>query len=108
VTCGSGATCKYFYVLDGRGNVVAPVDRYSYDVWGVPTISVENARQPLLYDGEIRSATASARAADICSASINRRRVIAQEACQPRLKFGDLTLGFDAFISLCCFAALRL
>jgi hypothetical protein len=60
VTCGgsSTTTCKYYYALDGRGNVVAladktgnVVDRYSYDVWGVPTISLENVKQPLLYAG---------------------------------------------------------
>jgi RHS repeat-associated protein len=34
--------------VDKTGTVV---DRYSYDVWGVPTISVENAKQPLLYAG---------------------------------------------------------
>ena len=60
VTCGgqSTLTCKYFYVLDGRGNAVAlvdrtgtVVDRYSYDVWGVPTIILENVKQPLLYAG---------------------------------------------------------
>jgi hypothetical protein len=40
-------TCKYWYTLDGRGNMVAltdatgtVVDRYSYDVWGLPTISL--------------------------------------------------------------------
>ncbi|MDB5077585.1 MAG: repeat-associated core domain protein, partial [Chloroflexi bacterium] len=60
VTCGgvNSATCKYFYIVDGRGNVVAlteatgnVVDRYSYDVWGVPSISLEAVPQPLLYAG---------------------------------------------------------
>jgi RHS repeat-associated protein len=60
VICGgqSTATCKYFYVLDSRGNVLAlshatgtVVDRYSYDVWGLPTIALESVKQPLLYAG---------------------------------------------------------
>ena len=55
-----GATQRYWYVLDGKGNVVAlttasgvVVDRYHYDVWGVPTIDREQVPQPLLYGGYV-------------------------------------------------------
>ena len=55
-----GATQRYWYVLDGKGNVVAlttasgaVVDRYAYDVWGVPTIDREQVPQPLLYGGYV-------------------------------------------------------
>ena len=53
-------TQRYWYSLDGRGNVVAltdasgqVVDRYHYDVWGVPTIDLERVPQPLLYAGYV-------------------------------------------------------
>ena len=53
-------TQSYWYVLDGKGNVVAlttasgvVVDRYHYDVWGVPTIDREEVPQPLLYGGYV-------------------------------------------------------
>jgi len=55
--CGS-ATCRYWYLLDGRGNVVGladktgnVVDRYHYDLWGAPSIDLEAVKQPLLYAG---------------------------------------------------------
>ena len=55
--CGS-ATCRYWYLLDGRRNVVGladktgnVVDRYHYDLWGVPSIDAEAVKQPLLYAG---------------------------------------------------------
>ena len=55
-----GYTQRYWYSLDGRGNVVAltdaggqVVDRYHYDVWGVPTIDLERVPQPLLYAGYV-------------------------------------------------------
>jgi len=48
----------YWYVLDGRSNVVAltnetgqVVDRYSYDVWGTPTSTTESVPQPFRYAG---------------------------------------------------------
>jgi len=61
-----GPTTRYWYVLDGRGDVVAltdstgaVVDRYYYDAWGLPTSpdggitpSVsEKIHQPLRYRG---------------------------------------------------------
>jgi len=60
-TTGSGATSRYWYELDGRGNVVAltdingkVVDRYAYDSWGELTSddSVnETVPQQLRYAG---------------------------------------------------------
>jgi RHS repeat-associated protein len=54
----NGTTSRYWYVLDGRGNVVAltdtsgnVVDRYAYDVWGQPTSVSENVPQRLRYAG---------------------------------------------------------
>jgi RHS repeat-associated protein len=54
--CGHTETLRL--IADGRGNVVAladatgnVVDRYRYNVWGVPTISLEDVPQPLLYAG---------------------------------------------------------
>jgi RHS repeat-associated protein len=54
----NGTTCRYWYVLDGRGNVVAltdstgnVVDRYSYDVWGALTSVSESVPQRLRYAG---------------------------------------------------------
>jgi len=55
--CGA-ATCRYWYLLDGRRSVVGlvdktgnVVDRYHYDVWGAPSIDAEAVKQPLLYAG---------------------------------------------------------
>jgi len=49
---------RYWYVLDGRSNVVAltditgtVVDRYAYDVWGAPTGATESVPQPFRYAG---------------------------------------------------------
>jgi len=56
----SGVTDRYWYELDGRGNVVAltdatgaAVDRYRYDIWGEPSQVIEaaTARQQLRYAG---------------------------------------------------------
>jgi len=54
---GTG-TSRYWYVLDGRGNVTALtnvsgkiVDFYTYDVWGRPTTTYETVAQPLRYGG---------------------------------------------------------
>jgi len=56
----SGVTDRYWYELDGRGNVVAltdgsgaVVDRYSYDLWGEVKLAVEDpsVRQQLRYAG---------------------------------------------------------
>ena len=53
-----GSTARYWYVLDGRGNVVAltdangaVVDRYSYDVWGKLLSATETVPQRLRYAG---------------------------------------------------------
>jgi len=54
-----GATKRYFYVLDGRGSVVAVtdatgtvVDRYNYDLWGEPIgKDYQTAPQSLRYAG---------------------------------------------------------
>ena len=53
-----GTTSRYWYVLDGRGNVVAPTDttgnvvnRYAYDIWGQPTSVSESVPQRLRYAG---------------------------------------------------------
>ena len=53
-----GVTNRYFYVVDGRRNVVAltdasgnVVDRYSYDAWGVPLSASELVPQHLRYQG---------------------------------------------------------
>jgi hypothetical protein len=53
-------TQRYWYELDGKGNVVAltdatgtVVDRYHYDLWGVPSIDLEEVPQPLLYGGYV-------------------------------------------------------
>ncbi len=55
-----GATNRYWYTLDGRGNVVAltdvngaVVDRYAYDPWGegVPEGTSETVAQPFRYGG---------------------------------------------------------
>ncbi len=53
-----GATARYWYVLDGRGSVVAltdstgsVVDRYGYDAWGQATSVSEQAPQPFRYAG---------------------------------------------------------
>jgi YD repeat-containing protein len=50
------STARYWYGLDGRGNVVAlvdstgnVVDRYSYDLWGKLTSSSESVSQRLRY-----------------------------------------------------------
>ncbi len=60
-TTGSGATSRYWYELDGRGNVVAltditgkVVDRYAYDSWGELTSddgANETVPQQLRYAG---------------------------------------------------------
>ncbi len=60
-TTGSGATSRYWYELDGRGNVVAltdstgkVVDRYAYDSWGELTsddATNEMVPQQLRYAG---------------------------------------------------------
>ncbi len=60
-TTGSGATSRYWYELDGRGNVVAltdingkVVDRYAYDSWGELTsndATDEMVPQQLRYAG---------------------------------------------------------
>ncbi len=56
----SGVTDRYWYELDGRGNVVAltdgsgaVVDRYSYDLWGEVKLATEDptVRQQLRYAG---------------------------------------------------------
>jgi len=56
----SSGTKRYWYVLDGRGNVVAltdvtgaVVDRYAYDPWGegLPGGTSESVPQPLRYAG---------------------------------------------------------
>ena len=53
-----GTISRYWYETDGRGNVAAltdkagnVVDRYHYDVWGVPSFDLETVPQPLLYAG---------------------------------------------------------
>jgi len=53
-----GTTSRYWYVVDGRGNVVAltsitgtVVDRYAYDLWGAPTATSESVPQPFRYAG---------------------------------------------------------
>jgi len=58
VTAPSTTPVRYFYVVDGRHNVVAltsltgtVVDRYAYDLWGVPTSTSETVPQPLRYGG---------------------------------------------------------
>ncbi len=55
---GSLSTARYWYVLDGRGNVVAltdssgsVVDRYAYGVWGSLVSSSEAVPQRLRYAG---------------------------------------------------------
>jgi RHS repeat-associated protein len=55
---GNLSTARYWYVLDGRGNVVAltdvsgnVVDRYSYGVWGALVSSSEAVPQRLRYGG---------------------------------------------------------
>ena len=55
-----GATQRYWYELDGKGNVVAlttasgaVVDRYYYDLWGAPSIDLEGVPQPFLYGGYV-------------------------------------------------------
>src|SRR5579871_6421769 len=55
---GGGGTSRYWYVLDGRDNVVAlidstgnVVDRYSYDLWGKVLTAQETVAQPYLYGG---------------------------------------------------------
>ncbi len=60
-TTGSGATSRYWYEVDGRGNVVAltdstgkVVDRYAYDSWGELTsndATDETVPQQLRYAG---------------------------------------------------------
>src|SRR5579871_3969492 len=57
---GTSITQRYWYALDGKGNVVAltdasgkVVDRYHYDLWGVPTIDREDVPQPFLYGGYV-------------------------------------------------------
>ena len=66
-TPAGGATQRYWYELDGRGSVVAltdqfgsVVDRYQYDVWGVPGLqgdhlhaALETVPQPLRYRGYV-------------------------------------------------------
>jgi RHS repeat-associated protein len=54
----NGTTSRYWYVLDGQGNVVAltsitgtVVDRYAYDVWGNSTSVTETVPQRLRYAG---------------------------------------------------------
>jgi hypothetical protein len=49
----NGSTSRYWYILDGRGNVVAPtdasgsvVDRYGYGPWGKPISNSESVAQP--------------------------------------------------------------
>ena len=51
-------TQRYWYELDGRGNVVAltdvnglVVDRYHYDLWGAPTTEREDVPEPFRYGG---------------------------------------------------------
>lgn len=53
-----GHTDRYWYTLNGHGDVVAltnakgqVVDRYSYDVWGAPTGATETVPQPFRYAG---------------------------------------------------------
>ena len=53
-----GTTSRYWYLLDGRQNVVAltgsggnVVDRYSYDLWGRPISISETVPQQLRYAG---------------------------------------------------------
>ena len=56
----NGQTTRYWYVLDGQGNVVAVtdvngphagLDRYAYDPWGegLPEGTSESVPQPLRY-----------------------------------------------------------
>jgi RHS repeat-associated protein len=54
----NGTTNRYWYVLDGRGNVVALTDtsgnvvnRYAYELWGAPTSISETVPQQLRYAG---------------------------------------------------------
>jgi len=59
VRAANGQTMRYFYVLDGRGSVVAVtdasgkvVDRYNYDLWGEPIgKDDQTVPQPLRYAG---------------------------------------------------------
>jgi len=59
VRAANGQTNRYFYVLDGRGSVVAVtdasgkvVDRYNYDLWGEPIgKDYQTVPQPLRYAG---------------------------------------------------------
>jgi len=59
VRTANGTTNRYFYVLDGRGSVVAVtdatgkvVDRYNYDLWGEPIgTDYQSVPQPLRYAG---------------------------------------------------------
>jgi RHS repeat-associated protein len=55
--CGA-TTCRYWYELDGQGNVVAltdsagkVVDSYQYDPWGAPTSVSEQVPQRLRFRG---------------------------------------------------------
>jgi RHS repeat-associated protein len=54
----SGATSRYWYEVDGRGNVIAltdvtgnTVDRYSYNLWGKVISTTESVPQRLRYTG---------------------------------------------------------
>ena len=58
VTAPSATPVRYFYMVDGRQNVVAltnitgtVVDRYTYDLWGQPSSTSETVPQPLRYAG---------------------------------------------------------
>ncbi len=53
-----GATSRYWYVVDGRSNVIAltdltgrVVDAYAYDAWGQPVGAYETVAQPFRYGG---------------------------------------------------------
>jgi len=67
VRAANGQTNRYFYVLDGRGSVVAVtdasgkvVDRYNYDLWGEPigkdyqTVPQQLRYAGYWYDGELQ------------------------------------------------------
>jgi len=53
-----GTTSRYWYVLDGRSNVIAltdvtggVVDAYAYDAWGQTVGAYETVAQPFRYAG---------------------------------------------------------
>ena len=58
----AGATARYWYLVDGRGDVLGLADDalagtpdlYSYDAWGLPVgTQTENLPQPLRYRGYV-------------------------------------------------------